>query len=186
MSLASIAALDVFSLTFIFALRKDGYRHWEHTISELGETGSPVQLAVAIGFGMIAAFVLTSLWLASWSLPTALNPVLYAYGLLGVSYAVAAFFPCDPGVPASGTMTNAVHLAGGVAGYIGPLWALRELIELAPPPFTPLLWNALATVVLVGVAILFLVRRLRGLGQRIAEVALFAGLHRADDCRRDA
>src|SRR5688572_2363595 len=51
--------------------RKPGYSHLRHTISELGEAGSPVAVEAAIGFVSIGVLV----WLFCWSRPDRLRGV---------------------------------------------------------------------------------------------------------------
>jgi hypothetical protein len=64
--------------------RKPGYSHLRHTISELGEAGSPVAVEAAIGF--VAIGVLVWLFLATVASTSTLVPqeALWQFSLVGV------------------------------------------------------------------------------------------------------
>jgi hypothetical protein len=66
LTLALIAAAVLVAGTAVLATAKPGYRHAGHTISELGEVGSPVQRPAALLFAVVA--VLTAVVaMAAWS-----------------------------------------------------------------------------------------------------------------------
>src|SRR5262245_44964023 len=92
-----------------------GYKHLRHTISAIGEAGAPDQGFVAFGLFL-------PLGLAFAALGFALRAHPYAASLaycIAAGYSVAAFFPCDPGSPVSGSPRQAAHNLGGAIEYIG-------------------------------------------------------------------
>src|SRR5215468_9147894 len=120
-ALVVVAAAMVLLGTVYFASLRPGYSHISNTISELGETGAPQAHLVAFGFFLpVGLMVWLALWLAHRHRPgqdTSL--VLLALSGLGTGYALAAFFPCDPGGPLFGSWRTLVHNAAGVIDYGG-------------------------------------------------------------------
>ena len=103
---------------FYFSGKKTGYSNIRHTISELGETGSAYEKQA--GFGL---FLPTGILLAVISYLAKDN--INAMGLalsLAAGYVAAAFFPCDPGSPSSGTWKQQVHNLGGFIEYAGSIF----------------------------------------------------------------
>lgn len=152
----------------VVARRRPGYEHVRHTISELGEIGAPDQTLVSIGVFLpvgILLFVVAYL-LCPVSEPPAMLALCVAVG-----YLVAAAFPCDPGSPLSGSVRQAVHNAGGFVEYAGGAIALLRLAETLGPRFRAA--GFIGCGALVGLSFS---GPLRGLIQRVAEAALFAGL----------
>lgn len=170
--LAGLANLLLVAGLLYFGQRKSAYSHFRHTISELGETGSPLQHQVAWGFFMPLALLLASLayLLSDSSLPKALAQLA---ACLAIGYGGAAFFPCDPGSPMQGSWRQQLHnLAGGIE-YVGGAVSLWQLATTFGE-----IWKILAC--LVG-AISFALSiwpqaSWRGLLQRVAEAILFGGL----------
>jgi hypothetical protein len=147
-----------------------------HTISELGEVGSPVAVDAAVGFVAIGGLVW--LFLASVASTSSLVPpdALWLLSLVGVGYVGGGVFACDRGAPALGTTGNTVHVVCGVLEYVGAAAAFAVLSrEAAWASITPVLSYA-TPVVLVCLWGISIPHPLRGLVQRVAEVLIFAGL----------
>lgn len=151
--------------------RKPGYSHLQHTISELGETDSPV--ARLVNYGLFLPVGVLLFGLAASTDYTALRGLATC---VGVGYVVAASFPCDPGSPLSGSSRQQIHNLGGAVEYIGGAYFLSQLT-----PEHTFLGQHLFTIaagVVGALAVLLSVPGLpiRGLVQRIAEVVLFGTL----------
>jgi hypothetical protein len=156
--------------------RKPGYSHLRHTISELGEAGSPVAVEAAIGF--VAIGVLVWLFLATVASTSTLVPqeALWQFSLVGVGYVGGGLFPCDRGAPVSGTTRNTVHVVCGVLEYVGAAAAFAVLSRDAVwASITPALSYA-TPVVLICLWGISIPHPLRGLVQRVAEAVIFVGL----------
>lgn len=154
-----------------FGWRKPNYNHWHHTISELGEVGSPVARPVNYGLFLPVGLLL-------WLLAVLTNTTAVAglAGCVGVGYVVAAFFPCDVGSPASGSSRQQIHNLGGAVEYIGGAYFLSQ-ISAEPILFGFDLFPVAAAVVLVGSIGLSIPRLvIRGFLQRVIEVVLFGSL----------
>jgi hypothetical protein len=160
-----------------------GYSHVSQYISELGADGAAHGALVSwAGFAPIGALVFGFLALALGGLPrgaTAVAGVL-ALSLFGAAYFFAAFFPCDAGCPATGSLAQSVHNALGFFGYAG---ATAGLVLLAAAFRRPARWRALfpftaacAAVVAAAFAAMLSpeLAGVRGLSQRVAEIAVFA------------
>jgi hypothetical membrane protein len=168
-----------------FASRISGYSHRRHTISELGEIGTPHSRLV--GLGLFLPVGLCCLALARQFIDT-VAPGNLSRGAstlaisLAVGYLVAAFFPCDPGSPLQGSWRQGVHNLGGGAEYVGGatgLWLIGGALRAG----TSELVIGMTFIVgagVVGTSVLVLsssaLFRWRGVVQRIAEVVLFAAL----------
>ncbi len=99
-----------------------GYRASTQYISELGAIGAPYGQVVSLGTFLPAGVLLMLACLALTSrLPStrAARFGLAMVALIGLSWVVAAFAPCDAGCPAEGTPRQALHNLGGAIGYIG-------------------------------------------------------------------
>ena len=154
----------------IFGRRKPQYSHVVHTISELGEVGAPDQRRVAWAvFLPIGLLLLPLVQFYQASFPA----IAALAGCLCVGYLVAAFFPCDPGSPVSGSVRQGVHNLGGAIEYIGGgfslIWAAERFGDELKWLGFVVLGLAVALTVLPTVSI-------RGLVQRVGEVILFGGL----------
>ena len=119
----ALAALLVAQVPpFLFGALYPGYSHISQYISELGQTGAPQAALVNLG-SFVPAGVLVALTCAA--LTSRLPPTAAArlglglLSLVGVSWLVAAFAPCDVGCPADGSARQAVHNLAGAVGYIG-------------------------------------------------------------------
>lgn len=149
--------------------RKPGYDPFRHTISELGESGSPEERRVAFGvFLPVGLLVL----LASLLLRSVEPRASLLAGCIAAGYLVAAIFPCDPGSPPLGSPRQALHNIGGAVEYLGGSLALFQLSETFGQPFR------LAGFLVLGGAVALSLPRIVGVGllQRVMEGSLFAGL----------
>lgn len=152
-----------------FAARRADYRHVRHTISELGHKGAADSKLVSWGLFFPVGVCLVAVWFIHRE-TAPLAATLAA--VMGIGYAGAALFPCDPGSPWKGSVSQGLHnLAGGIQ-YVGGALVLWQLGQ-ADGVFT-----ALALVVAAGTLFVSLapLGRWRGAAQRAAELALFAGL----------
>jgi hypothetical protein len=167
----SIAASTLLLVALLyFPRRRPGYSHVRHTISELGEAGSRDGRVVSLGVFLPVGLLLGAAALFTREVHP--NAALLA-ACVGVGYAVAAFFPCDPGSPLQGSARQGVHNLGGAVEYVGGTLALWRLGETGTVGY-----QAAAAVVglaTVGLSLtgLFAVR---GLIQRVAEAVLFTAL----------
>ncbi len=106
----------------VFGALTPGYSHIGQYISELGAVDAPygglVSLGTFLPAGVLA--VLTCLALMTRVPPTrAARLGLAMVALIGVSWIVAAFAPCDAGCPAEGSPRQAIHNLAGAIGYLG-------------------------------------------------------------------
>lgn len=159
----------------------DGYSHIRHTISELGEWGSPRSRLVSWGlFAPVGITLLLLAWLvrsqeSSHSLAETLTLISAA---VGIGYLGAAIFPCDPGSPMSGSWRQQVHnLAGGIQ-YVGSAGALFVASQSLPESM-PAAWLLVSAVLVGAVAVLLSVQQVfpvRGAVQRLGESFLFGNI----------
>jgi hypothetical protein len=161
---------------------RPGYDRCAQFVSELGESGAPHAALVSFG-GFVPIGVLTLLFafLAIRRVQAAPGGRLgfLLFSGVGWAYLLAAFFPCDPGCPVSGSATQNVHSTLGVVEYlggglgiffVGRSWA-------GPSSNRGVRWFSAVASLVVGVAFLGMVvpqlASLHGLVQRVAETALF-------------
>lgn len=148
--------------------RRPAYRHLKHTLSELGEFGAPQQRSVSLGVFLPVGMLLLAV--GYLLRPVSQPPAMLALSI-AIGYLVAAAFPCDPGSPLSGSFRQGIHNAGGFVEYVGGAIALMRLAETSGEPF-----RVAGFIVCVAIIGLSFPWPLRGLVQRIVEIALFAGL----------
>ena len=180
-ALVFIAALLILIETLGFASLQPGYSHVANTISKLGETGAPHARLVAFGFFLpVGVLVWLALWLVHRQTPD-VSLMLLALSCLGTGYALAAFFPCDPGAPSFGSWRTLVHNGLGCLDYAGTgtgflLVARHFAGQKTSAPAAAFL--VAGTLVLIGLSLLCLepMRPLRGAVQRVTEVAQFTGV----------
>jgi hypothetical protein len=176
LGLAVLSAALAASVTIYFGRRKPGYSHLRHTISELGEIGSPVGKSVSY-FGFISIGV--ALWLfvviAAQLVPHQAD-VFLMLSLVGAGYVGGGIFRCDPDAPFIGTWRTVLHNTFGALEYVG---AAAAFLSLKQNEF----WSPLAEVmsfaggiVLLCFAGLTFPHPFRGLVQRIAETVIFGGV----------
>jgi hypothetical protein len=126
--LAVLTAVTAASVPAYFGSRKPGYSHLRHTISELGEIGSPVGRSVSyIGFLSTGISLWLFLFVAAEALPHESTEVFYLLSLVGAGYVGAAIFRCDPGAPLIGSWRNAIHNIFAVLEYVGAAGAFTTL-----------------------------------------------------------
>lgn len=169
-ALTALAALYLFSALLVLAPRKPGYRHWQHSISEIGEFGARDQRFVAFGLFLPIGLLLLAV---CGAIQAQSEPAAMLALCIGVGYVGAALFPCDPGSPMSGTPRQAAHNLAGAVEYIGGGLALMKLAETQAAPFR---WTG-GFVLAAGLGLSLLPARVgRGALQRAAELCLFGGL----------
>lgn len=167
-ALTVLAGVYLAVAVLVVARRRPTYEHVKDTLSELGEFGSPDQTLVSIGVFLPVGILLLAV--AYLLRPVSEPPAMLAL-CIAVGYLVAAAFPCDPGSPLSGSLRQAIHNAGGFVEYAGGAIALMRLSETFGRPF------GVASFIVCGAIIgISFPSRFRGLIQRVAEMALFAGL----------
>jgi len=175
--LAILAAAAAAVVPAYFGTKVPGYSHVRHTISELGEAGSPVGAQVShVGFVSIALLLWLFLLVAAQLVPEEAKDVLWMLALVGAGYFGGALFRCDPGAPAFGTWRNTFHNIFGSLEYIGALGAFSSLARSS-------YWAPLSDVMAYAVPIVLVCffgltfpHRFRGLAQRVAETIIFAGV----------
>ena len=162
----------IFSLGY-FGAKLPAYRHIKNTISELGEVGSPFEKVVGFGVFLPVGLLLLVISMVPYIQGLQNNVNLALCGVsacVGVGYTVAAFFPCDPGSPLSGTTRQQIHNFGGVIEYIGGAYFLIG----ASLPFISIIGYL---IISGSVAMSFSgYSAWRGLIQRIVELGLFVCL----------
>lgn len=152
-----------------FARQRPEYSHARDTISELAENGSVFEKQVSYGvflpFGVCA--ILAALLLG---LPA--HAVSFLLTAVGLSYALSAFFPCDPKTPAIGSWKNVLHNVIGAGCYGAILYCLNDLADV----------NGFAKVAFVSLSAFILAlligwpRAWLGLLQRVAEFSVFLAI----------
>ena len=95
---------------------------------------------------------------------------------LGIGYVVAAFFPCDPGSPYTGSGRQHIHNLGGFIEYAGGLIFLMRASE-QKLSFFNIDYKLMGFLVIVCIIITSIPKNpYRGLAQRVAELILFGSL----------
>lgn len=175
--LAVVTAVAAISVPAYFGSRKPGYSHVRHTISELGEIGSPVGWQVSY-IGFLATGI--SLWLfllvAAGALPRESTEGFYLLSLVGAGYVGGAIFRCDAGAPLIGSWRNNLHNTFGALEYFGAAGAFTTLKRSD-------LWSPLSDVMGYAAGLVLLClwgisfpHPFRGLIQRMAESTIFLGV----------
>jgi hypothetical protein len=148
------------------------YSHLKHTISELGETGSVFEKKVNY-----CLFLPVGILLAIVALLERENINVMGLSLvLAVGYIVAAFFPCDPGSPSSGTWKQQLHNTGGFIQYAGSIYFIMKAggqdHQLWIIPFTTIGFIVIGCIIITS----FPKNPVRGLAQRMGEILIFGCL----------
>jgi Protein of unknown function (DUF998) len=170
-----IAAISFLTAGIIYFGNKiNNYNHFKHTISELGETGSVFEKQV--GFGL---FLPVSILLAIVALLQRDSINIMGLSLvLAVGYIVAAFFPCDPGSPSSGSWKQQLHNLGGFIEYAGSIYFIMKAAEddlyLWIIPFKTIGFIVIGCIIITSIPN----NPVRGLAQRIGELLIFGCLIR--------
>lgn len=173
---AVLSAVLAAAVPVYFGSRKPGYSHLRHTISELGEMGSPVGKSVSyLGFVAIGAFLWLFLFIASRLLPSE-SDVFWMLALVGAGYVGGGVFRCDPGAPFIGSWRTSLHNLFGALEYLG---AAAAFFALQRSEFWAPLSEAMAFaggIVFFCFAAISFPHPYRGLFQRIAEAVIFGGV----------
>lgn len=165
-----VAGVYLAACVVVLERRTAGYRPARNTISELGEIGAPYHRVVAFGVFLPVGMLLL---LAAILLYPSSRAAAALAGCIATGYIVAAFFPCDPGSPISGSARQGMHNLGGAIEYLGGGAALFSIArtqgDLFRMPGFLAFAAALLLTVLPGTSV-------RGLVQRVAEAGLFSAL----------
>ncbi|MEP7317667.1 MAG: DUF998 domain-containing protein [Panacibacter sp.] len=153
-------------------LRKEGYSHIKHTISELGEHGARDEKIVGYGLFLMVGLLLIALAIL-------LHADENAAGLavsIAVGYIVAAFFPCDVGSPSGGSWKQQIHNLGGFIEYAGGVYFLMRASENGMQLFS-VDFKTFGLIIIGCIIVVSIPKNpVRGLAQRIAELLLFSCL----------
>lgn len=178
-ALAAAATAAVWLPPVVFGWRWEAYRAGRDFISELGAAGAPDAAAVnatfLVGGGLFVA-ACVALARAAGRGAAALALV----SLVGWSYVVVAFVPCDAGCPAEGSPAQALHNAVGALGYLGG--GIGLLLASRTPGgarHAPSWLAGTAGLVAIGGLVAMGAPELadvRGAAQRVVEAAVFAWL----------
>jgi Protein of unknown function (DUF998) len=167
-----------------FGHRRPGYSHVRHTISELGETGSPSSQMVSLGVFLPVGVgcLLIARWTADGSRGSELSEGLSTLALsIAVGYIAGAIFRCDPGSPLAGSWRQGIHNLGGGIEYVGGaagLWRIGDALRDGAANSLGIAFGGAAAIVAVAVVLMSVpaLFRWRGVVQRVAEALLFAAL----------
>jgi len=169
--------------TLYFASLRPDYSHISRTISELGEAGAPHANQVSFGFFLpVGLLVSLALWLVRREASDKYASfALIALSSLGLGYAMAAFFPCDPGGPYFGSWRTQAHNVLGFIDYAGTgigFLAVSRHFARRDMTFKAVAFLVAGVLVLLGLALLALEAafHVRGLIQRVTEVVQFTGV----------
>lgn len=154
-----------------------GYSHVSQFISELGAREAPCEWSVRLaGFLPMGVLSLSFCLSAFLSLPRSRAMTLGLAGLaiFAAGYLVAAAFPCDPGCrPSEPSMSQIIHNAGGIIGYVlapGFLYCFgRAAREWPHAGFLAFAGYAASVLALLGLLTISPASPLAGLSQRLLE-----------------
>ena len=174
--LAFVTAATALAVPAYFGSRKPGYSHLRHTISELGEVGSPDGRSVSVGFLVTGVLLWLFSFVAAAALPLEPTEVFYLLALVGLGYVGGAIFRCDPGAPLVGSWRNTFHNIFAVLEYVGAAGAFTTLkrSEFWSPLSEPMSYAG--GLVLVCLWAISFPHPYRGLVQRVAESIIFLGV----------
>lgn len=166
--LSLLASIYLAAGIIFFGRKRKTYSHFRHTISELGESGSPYERAVSVGLFLPVGLALV--FISFLNNPhEALRRLSFC---IGAGYLVAAFFPCDKGSPLDGSWRQHAHNLGGFAEYGGGAYFISH--SSFEGAFSFISTGLIAAIVVVCTLLLAVPTfSLRGLVQRVAEVLLF-------------
>ena len=174
--LAILSAVLAAAVPIYYGSRIPGYSHLRHTISELGEIGSPVAERVSyLGFIAIGISLWLFLIIAANLLPHQ-SDVFFMLSLVGAGYVGGGVFRCDPEAPFIGSWRTTLHNIFGALEYVG---AAGAFLALKRSEF----WSPLSEVMSYAGGIVFIClagisfpHPFRGIIQRIAETTIFGGV----------
>ncbi len=176
------AAVSALAVPVVAARAGAPYSHVSQYISELGATGEPhAGLVALLGFAPTGLLLLAFLGLAAGIFPPSRRTTAGVLCLAAVpaSYLAAAIFPCDPGCPGSGSLSQSVHNAFGLLEYVGavPGLVLLGTAFRRSAPWRPLSRASLVAALLAALGFLAMLapplEPVRGLSQRLAEASIF-------------
>ncbi|MFT3680817.1 MAG: DUF998 domain-containing protein [Ferruginibacter sp.] len=171
-SISCIAIILLAAGIIYFGIKTKEYNHIKHTISELGETGSSYEKTVSYGL-----FLPTGILLCIAGLLSKHNANTAGLALvLAAGYIIAAFFPCDPGSPSSGSWKQQVHNIGGFIEYAGSIYFIMKMAnDDAALWFIP--YKTIGILLVAGIVLISIPNNpVRGLVQRVMETLLFSCL----------
>jgi hypothetical membrane protein len=164
----------------VFGALRDDYSHIQNYISELGERGAPYADWVNwAGFVPTGLLMLVFLAMARKRFPDAAWGPLVLFSAAGWGYILAAFFPCDPGCPEFGSLSQLIHSLSAVVLNIATALALIRLGRVLGRDADWQRWRAFTFVCGLLVAFIFVgilvpyIAPWRGLLQRISELAVW-------------
>lgn len=181
---ALLAAVWLLLGTVISARSISFYSHLRQTISELAAHGAKrsrqVSWLVFFPVGILVWLFCFFSFYASGTSP-AVAEAMWLYSLVGAGYVGAALFPCDFGAPLYGSWRNNIHVAFGIAEYLGGiagLYMLEQWFAARDATTEALVLRLLAFAVAISAILMAQawLKQWRGLLQRIAEAALFGGM----------
>lgn len=177
--LAVAATVAAWLPPIVFGLRWPGYSPSRDFISELGAAGAPDAAAVNLTFLLAGLlFVATCVTIARATRGSTTAMMLAS--LVGWSYVVVAFAPCDAGCPADGSSTQALHNAVGALGYLGGgIGLLLASRAGAPGRHAPPWLSVAAGLLAIGGLVAMGAPELadvRGAAQRVVEGGVFVWL----------
>ena len=158
---------------------KGDYNHLTQYVSELNATGTAWAWQIGVfGFGLFGLLCLALLWTTAPVAPV-VGISRVGYWLLlaePVAWIGSALFPCDPGCPVDGSLSQDIHnLLGGIT-YLVTALAL-VLLSRSPrmAPKAHVGWLVLAGVWMILFAVMVAPEFApwRGLLQRLAEILLY-------------
>jgi hypothetical protein len=168
----------------IVSRRLSFYSQLRQTISELGAHGTRHARVVAwlvfFPVGLLVLLFSFAFFFASGTSPTVAE-AMWLFALVGVAYIGSAFFPCDVAAPMFGSWRNNIHMAFGIAEYLGALaglYLLQGWFVLHDKTLDAFIMQACLFAIVAGVLLMTQawLMNWRGLAQRIAEAGIFGAM----------
>ena len=201
-NLLVLSSLGCFAIVTVFvtwaAALTPGYSHVSQLISELGARGAPFEMLVRLaGFLPAGLLLLAFSALAFRALPRSRSVSLGLIGLAlyAAGYVVAAAYPCDAGCrPVEPSVSQLIHNAGGLAGYlVAPVFLFtlaRATRSWRGGAGLAVAGYAASAVALVALLTLSPSSEFAGLSQRVLELAVLGwismlGVYAAKQCRAE-
>ena len=173
--LAVLAAAMAAIMPIYLGRKKPDYSHMRHTLSELGEAGSPDARAVSLYGVLTGLLVMTFLFFAAGDAPDVSREAIFMVSLAGIGYIGGSIFPCDSGAPLFRTWRTLFHNVFGSLVYVGGAGAFFALEREITLPLSIVL-KAAGFVVFAGFFGATFPHPIRGLSQRIAETVISGGI----------
>ena len=165
----------------IYSRRISFYSQRRQTISELAAHGTrysrQVSWLVFLPVGLLVWLFCLAFPFAAGTYP-AVQQAAWLFALVGLGYIGGAMFPCDVSAPMFGSWRNNIHVAFGMAQYLGgvaALYLLQDFFSRTGQPLTSQVLVVCAFAVIAGALAMqqAWLMNWRGLAQRIAEAGLF-------------